>query len=186
MGAFTELARRAYDGDGEAENELMELCYGSLRRMAAGRMVGLPAHATLQGTMLVHDAFMKVRARERAFVSQRAFYGQIARAMHDVLVDAVRRHGAQKRGGHLQRHELDPERQTTSRSPLERLDLAAALDGLHARDPDAHDAWVLARAGWTHAEIAQALEVTTADVRKLLQRAGEFMRRRLGGADGAG
>jgi RNA polymerase sigma factor (TIGR02999 family) len=65
---------------------------------------------TLQPTALVHDAFVKLAGPaggEIRWEGSRHFYNAAAEAMRRILVDHVRKHGAEKRGGAQRRVDLE-------------------------------------------------------------------------------
>ncbi len=80
-------------------NHLFSATYEELRRLAATVKSTDPS-ATLNPTALVHEAWLKM-ASSPAFVStSRLHFKRIAaRAMRQLLVEAARRRGSQKRGG---------------------------------------------------------------------------------------
>jgi RNA polymerase sigma factor (TIGR02999 family) len=95
-----------------AENELNELiarAYEELRRVARARIAHLRAGATLMPTDLVNEVLLRLLGSERPQRFQDT--GHLVRiasvAMHGVLVDHARRHGAAKRGGQGKRVDLD-------------------------------------------------------------------------------
>lgn len=184
MTTFTELLQRADAGDREAVDELWALIYDALRGMAARRVARLPACATLQGTALAHEVFLRLHGRHGYdWGGRRNFFRLAARAMHDIIVEQVRAHEAHKRGGHLERVPLDD--QIAAPGPyLERLDVVQLLDRLRDADLDAHDAWVL-RFGFqlTRVEIGDVLDVSEPTVGRMLRRAVAFLRRRTDGED---
>jgi RNA polymerase sigma factor (TIGR02999 family) len=106
---LTGLLRRIQAGDPEAEHQLVALLYQDLRAIAARRMRRERPEHTWQPTVLVNEAFMRLRADGTlAAAPDRAFLLKAAsKAMHQLLVDHHRRRSSAKRGGRLQRHALD-------------------------------------------------------------------------------
>jgi RNA polymerase sigma factor (TIGR02999 family) len=103
------LLTRIQAGDIESEQRLLTMLYKDLRGIAARRMrKERPGH-TWQPTLLVHEAFMRLRADGTlAEAPGRTFLLKAAsQAMRRLLVDHHRRHVSQKRGGRRKKHALD-------------------------------------------------------------------------------
>jgi RNA polymerase sigma factor (TIGR02999 family) len=103
------LLTRIQAGDNEAEQQLLAILYNDLRAIAARRMrQERPGH-TWQPTLLVHEAFMRLRADGTlADAPGRTFLLKAAsQAMRRLLVDHHRRHVSERRGGRRQKHSLD-------------------------------------------------------------------------------
>lgn len=94
------LARREVDGS-ELVNELVPLVYDELRAIAHRFLAAeRRPHQTLDTSALVHEAYLKLVGGQNLGGRGRAyFFGAVARAMRQVLVDAARRRGRLKRGG---------------------------------------------------------------------------------------
>jgi RNA polymerase sigma factor (TIGR02999 family) len=72
--------------------------YEELRRLAAAKLANEHAGHSLNATALVHEAYLKLAARDD--LSDRpAFFRAAAVAMQRILVDHARRKRAEKRGG---------------------------------------------------------------------------------------
>jgi RNA polymerase sigma factor (TIGR02999 family) len=106
---LTGLLRRIQAGDADAEQQLVAHLYQDLRAIAAHRMRRERPEHTWQPTVLVHEAFMRLRADGTlAAAPDRTFLLKAAsKAMHQLLVDHHRHRSSQKRGGRGQRHSLD-------------------------------------------------------------------------------
>lgn len=99
MEEITQLLNKIRTGDEHAGKNLLPLVYSELRRMAAAKMAENQCGNTLQPTMLVHDAWMKLSAGKGAeFESRAHFFAAAAQAMRQILVDNALRRLAQKRG----------------------------------------------------------------------------------------
>ena len=159
----TQLLQRL-DREPEHRSRLSEqifsLVYEELQRTARALMSRERKSHTLQPTALVHEAF--IRLADGAVASNRAhFLGIAARCMRQILVDHARAHGAEKRGGDLQRVTLLEELVTDDSKEHELLLLDDALTKLQALDPrGARVAEMRLFAGMTVDEIAQELEVS--------------------------
>jgi RNA polymerase sigma factor (TIGR02999 family) len=96
----TRLLHDWRDGDRAALEKLTPLVYDELRRLAAHYLRGERTDHTLQGTALVHEAFIRLVGQSDLALQSRAhFFGIAARLMRQILVDHARRHAAAKRGG---------------------------------------------------------------------------------------
>lgn len=80
-------------------DELFPLVYNELRQIA-GRLFNRESSGhTLQPTALVHEAYLKLAAQNRAKVKSRTHFIALgAQAMRRLLVDHARKRGAAKRG----------------------------------------------------------------------------------------
>lgn len=86
-------------GDRSALERLMPLVYDELRALASRSLRNERSGHTLQGTALVHEAYLRLVDQRRVQWRDRAhFFGVAARLMRRILVDHARRHGAAKRG----------------------------------------------------------------------------------------
>ena len=98
-----EIARLLSDlreGDRGALDTLIPLLYGELRRIAHRQRSDRPSGETLQTTVLVHEAYVRLTERSRLkFVDADHFLSASATIMRHILVDHARMRLAQKRGG---------------------------------------------------------------------------------------
>lgn len=95
----TQLLLDWRNGNKEALDRLTPLVYNELRRLANHYLKGERKDHTLQGTALVHEAYIKLIGNADLEWQNRAhFFGVAARLMRQILVDHARRHRAAKRG----------------------------------------------------------------------------------------
>lgn len=98
-----EVTRLLHDwqgGDRAALEKLTPLVYDELRRLASHYLRGERRDHTLQGTALVHEAFIRLVGQSGLeWQSRTHFFGIAARLMRQILVDHARKHTAAKRGG---------------------------------------------------------------------------------------
>jgi RNA polymerase sigma-70 factor, ECF subfamily len=106
MEGITQLLARWGSGDQSALDELMPLVYDELRVVAAGYLRRERSDLSLQPTVLVHEAYLRltnqqdVRERQNVEWQSRAqFFSLAATLMRNILVDHARRVKAAKRGG---------------------------------------------------------------------------------------
>jgi RNA polymerase sigma factor (TIGR02999 family) len=134
---MTELIRAADTGDAAAADRLFEQLYRELHALAEReRRRGFDL--TLGTTTLLHEAYLRIVAREGVeFASRAHFLGYAARAMRHLVIDYGRRRRAQKRGGDLDLTPLDAELVAAGiETPGSSEDLGAALDTLGRVSPE--------------------------------------------------
>ena len=137
---ITQLLRAWSDGDEKALDKLMPLVYRELRRLAQRYMRHERPGHTLQTTALVNEAYLRlVDAGKVNFQNRAHFFGVSAQVMRRILVEFARRHGAQKRGGEVERVSLEEslvvygERGTDLVALDDALQALAALDARRSR-----------------------------------------------------
>src|SRR5262249_14130756 len=87
--------RRLRAGDTVARDQLMEVVYATLHRIAEKHLRRERSGHTLQPTALVHEAYLKLFARSEIQFSDRAhFFAAVSQAMRRILVDHARSHAA--------------------------------------------------------------------------------------------
>ncbi len=138
-GEVTLLLAAVRQGDGSAMDRLMTLVYGELRAVAHRQLRRLRPGQTLNTTVLVHEAYLRLVDQAGASWQDRAHFLSVAGvAMRHILVDAVRRREAKKRGGECLRISLDElgpeEGRRDASQAVEILDLDAALTSLATRN----------------------------------------------------
>lgn len=169
-------------GDARAADELFQLVYGELRELAGGYLRGAAAR-TLQPTVLVHEAYLRMidTPSGQEWSSRAHFLGVAAKAMRSVLVDHVRARNARKRGGEFERVPLDALVDELEQSGS---DLVALDDALAALGELDHDLARLVElrffGGLTIEETAKVLGVSTATVERSWRTARLWLHERLG------
>src|ERR1700733_3220352 len=94
----TQLLAKLSAGDSEASSRLIVLVYAELRTMAGRYMRRERPNHTLQATILVHEAYLRLAGQDEIQWQNRAhFFGIAARIMRRVLLDYAREHRAKKR-----------------------------------------------------------------------------------------
>jgi RNA polymerase sigma factor (TIGR02999 family) len=169
MGDITLLLRRAKDNDREAVDQLFELLYQDLRRLAHARLAASGRHALLDTSSLVHEAYLRFQQADRITLNDREhFLAYAASTLRSVVVDFVRRRKAERHGGHALHVTLDTEvADNVTATDDEVLAVHDALEEL-ARVDERLVRVVEMRyfAGLTETEIAAALGVTDRTVRR--------------------
>ena len=128
--SITGILEAIQRGDGSGY-ELFPVVYHELRKLAAWKLSGSVSNRTLQPTALVHDAWLRLMgSNNRNWQNRAHFFAAAAEAMRRILVENVRRKRRLKRGGNLQRVELDEARLPSPMPDKDLLVLDEALDRL--------------------------------------------------------
>ena len=115
-------------GDLGALDRLMPLVYGELHRLAHRYMLREHAGHTLQTTAIVNEAYIRlIDARQVEWKDRAHFFAISANIMRRILVEFARSRGRNKRGGDVQKVELD---EAFVVSPQRGTDLVALDDAL--------------------------------------------------------
>jgi len=174
---LTVLLRQSVAGDTVAREQLWARVHDQLRAMARSRLAHESAGAGLDATELVHEAFFKLESLTFEPHDRLHFLALAARAMRQVLVDQARSRRRDKRGGGqapltLLTHHA-PEEQLEA---LDVLDLEQALAELQTLDERKARAVELCYfAGLTDEEVAEALDISTATVKRDLRTARAWL-----------
>jgi RNA polymerase sigma factor (TIGR02999 family) len=136
MSDVTSILSQIESGDPQAAEQLLPLVYNELRKLAAAKLGQEKPGQTLQATALVHEAYLRLVDGERAkhWNSRGHFFGAAAEAMRRILVDNAKRRKAAKRGGQLERVELDADRIAASGRIVDLIAMDDALNALGVCD----------------------------------------------------
>lgn len=169
MSDFTRILNAMEQGDAHAAHELLTLVYDELRRVAAHKMAHEAPGHTLQPTALVHEAWLHLGGDQQPTWQSRAhFFGAAAEAMRRILVDRARQKQALKRGGNLERVDLDAVELAAPMPDDELLALDDALDRLATVDTRAVEMVKLCFfVGLTQEEAARELGVSLATAERV-------------------
>jgi len=160
----TRILNEIEAGDQGASEQLLPLVYEELRKLAAAKLAANKSPPSLQPTVLVHDAYIRlVDQREVPRWNGRGhFFGAAAEAMRRILVEHARQRASLKRGGHLQRVEFDDDLRASSEPSMDLLALDEALQELEQVSPQKAKLVKLRFfAGLSVAETAQILGIST-------------------------
>lgn len=96
---ITQLLKKVNDGDQQALNQLLELVYNEIKKIASNYLGGEYKKRTIQTTELVHEAYLKLIGQKNLSLENRKhFFGTIANSIRQILVDNARQRNAAKRG----------------------------------------------------------------------------------------
>jgi RNA polymerase sigma factor (TIGR02999 family) len=182
MNEITLILSTLDEGDPLESERLLPLVYDELRKLAAARLKQEKPGQTLQATALVHEAYLRLVAPDqvRRWANRAHFFAAAAEAMRRILVEEARRKQSQKRGGSLDRRDLD-DAQLAVAADVDVLALDEALDSLAARDAEAARLVKLRFfGGMTMNEAAQALDLSTRNAERVWAYARSFLRIELG------
>ena len=182
---LTQALLECRDGDHEAFERVVSLLYNDLRQVAHRQLARLRFGDTLDTTVLVHEAYLKLNDGQKIESTNRAhFLAILGCAMRQIIIDYARQRSALKRGGDLARVTFEESEIAVSQDVDQLIALDDALTRLGELDRR------LVRivecrfyAGMTEKETADALEVSKSTVQRDWIRARAWLRRALGETD---
>lgn len=167
-----------------------ETVYTELKRIAEGRLRGLPAGRTLHATLLVHEAYLRLMGSQNVSRSQinesadgvsslgssfqefqtstqwanrAAFFAASSEAMRRIVIDHYRRKVSQKRGGRFRRLPIEPGQLPCESKGRDILEIEEALSEFEAVYPEkAQLVKIRFFVGMTMPEAAEALGMSQA------------------------
>jgi RNA polymerase sigma-70 factor, ECF subfamily len=176
----THLLIKWQEGQRAALDELTPIVYAEFRKLAGVYMRRERPEHTLQPTALIHEAYVRLVDQSLPMFNSRThFFGIAAQIMRQVLVDFARAHRADKRGAGLKAPLDDAVRLSTEPS-ADLLELHDAMERLAAFD--ARKAKVIEMryfGGLTRDEVADAMHLTLATVKRDLMLGEAWLRREL-------
>src|SRR5262245_16865359 len=139
MSDVTRILSAIEHGDPAAAAQLLPLVYDELRRLAAQKLAQEKPGQTLDGTALVHEAYLRLvgPADAARWRDQGHFFAAAAEAMRRILVESARRKRAQKRGSGGRRFALDEADRVALADPDTVLAVHEALERLECEDSGA-------------------------------------------------
>jgi RNA polymerase sigma factor (TIGR02999 family) len=107
-GQVTRLLAAVGQGNREAIDLVFNLVYAELHSAARRQLARARPGQTLETTVLVHEAYLKLVGSAQATWTDRGhFFAVAAKAMRQIIIDYARWTTRQKRGGGVQRISLD-------------------------------------------------------------------------------
>lgn len=132
---MTALLSAWRKGNHDAEEQLFQLVYADLHRLAARYMARERPGHTLQATALINEAYIRLIDIEQIHWQDRShFFAVAARVMRRILVDSARARRYQKRDGGAENISLDEALLVTRRRSSDLVALDDALFALAAKD----------------------------------------------------
>jgi RNA polymerase sigma factor (TIGR02999 family) len=168
--------------DPEVAVQLLPLVYNELRRLAAHKLAQEPPDETMQPTVLVHEAYLRLLAAKTEYhwVSRGQFIAAAAEAMRRILVDHARSRRCGKHWGGMVRHELEEAELLTPKPSEDLVALDEALNKLAATDrAAAYLVQLRYFGGLTIAEAAAHLGISSSTAKRLWTYARTWLFRQL-------
>lgn len=165
---ITELLKQWRNGDQMALDQLMPLVYDELHSLAQRALNHQSGGQTLQTTALVNEAYLRLCNLPQVEWQDRAhFFAVAARIMRFLLVDHARAKASAKRGGGIQRVELDEAAVYTPERSADLLALDNALNRLAVVDEKKSRIVELRYfGGLTVEEVAEVLGIAAISVKR--------------------
>ena len=167
-GKVTRIFRSLEAGEYAAADKLLPILYEELRGLGRSMMAHVPPGNTLQGTALVHEAYLRLVAEgDRDWKNRRYFFGAAARAMRRILVEQARRKAALKHGGGQARLDADEVDLPIAQPAEDVLAIDRGLERLREQEPRKADVVELRFfAGLTIEETAKVLQFSEPTVER--------------------
>lgn len=106
---LTRLLNRRTSAHANGLDELMPLIYDRIKQLAISQMRRNTPSPTLSATMLVNEAWLRLRDSEHTrWQDRRHFFGTAATVIRHIIIDHLRQGTAQKRGGDDKAVDIDP------------------------------------------------------------------------------
>jgi RNA polymerase sigma-70 factor, ECF subfamily len=165
---IARLLREGEGGNQEKVDQLVQVLYGELRRLAASFLRRERTGHTLQPTALVNEAYLRLVEQDGTDWKNRShFIALAAQAMRRVLIDHARRSQAAKRGGPLPRLSLEQAIVYSKEQAGDLLALDELMQRLARLDPrQARIVELRVFGGLTVEEAAEALGISAATVKR--------------------
>jgi len=169
MDGINNLIAKVNAGEPGAQDALFTAAYPELKKLARSRLHNGGRNTSLDTSALVHESYLRfIKSGQLRSDNRRAFFDYASRVMRSVIVDSVREHQAQMRGGDLQRVTLDT--QLVDGLPAgedELLRINEALEALASTQPRlAKIVEMRYFGGYTDVEVADALDLNEKTVRR--------------------
>ena len=168
MSDITLVLEAVSQGNDHAADELLQLVYGELRRLAAARMAQESAGHTLQPTALVHEAWLRlIDDSSRTWRNRGHFFAAAAEAMRRILIDSARRKSRLKHGGGQQRLNIDDVEPAAITPDDKLLMLNDALEQMEKENPEyARIVMLKYFTGLTNHEVAETIGISESTVER--------------------
>lgn len=147
--------------------EMFSRVYAELKQMARTRLSREYNAHSLNATVLVHDAYLRLAKDDQRWKNRRYFFAAASESMRRILIERARARKRIKRGGDLRRQDLRESQIIAPAPDDELLAIDEALEKLATADPDAAELVKLRFfVGMTQEEIAELHEVSVRTVKR--------------------
>ena len=177
---LTQLLAQAAQGEHGALEQVFEVLYPDLRKIASARLHAQHGAADLQTTALVHESFLRlVDAAQLVLEDRKHFFAYAAKTMRNIIIDFAREQLAERRGGgqavlHLDTVLANEVAASAGDAALVRIN--DALLALDAVDPAlAQIVEMRYFAGYSEVEVAELLGSSERTVRRQWEKARAFL-----------
>jgi RNA polymerase sigma factor (TIGR02999 family) len=180
-GDITALLSDWQGGSEQALNALTPLVYNELRRLAQSYLNRERPGHTLQGTALVHEAYLRlIDQRQVHWRDRNHFFALSAELIRRILVDHARTKRAEKRGGDQVKLSLEEGLEPPAPGDVDLIALDDALQVLARTDPQQSRIVELRYfAGLKIEETAEVLNISPATVKRDWTIAKAFIKREM-------
>ncbi len=163
---IAQLLQEMRAGDASAAARLYALLYPEIKRLAHSRLYAVGGVTSLNTTGLVNEGFLRMVDRVGMTGESRAqFFAYVGKVLRSVVLDHLRAHQAEKRGGDLVQVTLSQAESIAVDGRDNWFLLDAALEQLRTLDLGLYELVELRYfAGLTVADIAKLLGVSTRTV----------------------
>jgi RNA polymerase sigma factor (TIGR02999 family) len=162
MADVTQMLQRIELGE-LSSADLMPVVYEELRRLAKQKLTHEKETPSIQPTLLVHDAYLRLvhQKQQQKWKSRGHFFGAAAEAMRRILIENARLRKTQKRGGDLRKVPLEIVEPAIYQDKVDLLALDEALQQFETDWPEKAQLVKLRYfAGLTIAEAAKSMEIS--------------------------
>ncbi len=169
MSDVTKILEKIENGEESAAADLLPAVYDELRKLAAQKLSNERASPSLQPTLLVHDAYLRLvdRDQQQKWTNRGHFFGAAAEAMRRILIENARRKRTQKRGADQVRVPLELAEPAILEDSVDLLALDEALREFEQVWPDKAKLVKLRYfAGLTISEAAKVMSVSESTVER--------------------
>ena len=167
MSEVTRILAAREKGVCRAE-DLLPVVYQELRVLAACKLAREAPEQTLQATALVHEAWLRLGGADGPeFPSRAYFFAAAGEAMRRILVENARRKKRLKRGGGLERVDIENVGLAAPLPDDELLELDEALTRFAESEPRAAElVKLLFFVGFTQEQAAKELDISVSTVER--------------------
>ncbi|MBI3416127.1 MAG: sigma-70 family RNA polymerase sigma factor [Verrucomicrobia bacterium] len=168
MSEITRILKAVEHGDTKAADELLQLVYKELHKLAAREMAKHKPGQTLQPTALVNEAWLNLfGGKNPKFEGSAHFFRTAAKAMRNILVDIARRKKRVKHGGGQQRVDIQEIEIAAATKDDQILAIHEVLDKLAAQDEQKAELVELCYfVGLTRKEAAEVMRISLANANR--------------------
>ncbi len=171
IGTITFALQSRAPDDPQLTGALFSACHKMLRKIAHGARRRAPTARTLQTTMLVDEAFIKLAHRKRhGWTGSGHFVATVTKAMHNIVIDHLRTRTRGKRHGSKSHVSFNEYVHAIESRAIDVVALRDSLDRFEKQYPG-HAAIVQLRffAGFTIPEVAALLRLDERTVERRWQ-----------------